>query len=563
VFNRVTAFKPSNSLRCNKSWRSNNPFLLRLLLSRLLRTPKLSVLYLRFFDATSRLGGAAMTTSDAVRQERKERLQDFIFERELAEVYLLLDHISGHSEKTLENADGETKDFIQEIAEIYWPPTNKEQPVEVAAQAATILRVKDRLTAAAKPANGASIAFTLLVTGDDAIDEPKQARGSGHWLRRLWHKVWPRWIPQKDESRTLPASVDDGPPNASAAGGETGKSALPSTTMSQRGGGGGDGTGNLASPPSGPWAAQVPSRLSLARSAYPGLIHKAAYFNTYFKVIISGLLVWLIVTCALSWNITAGQAILTRLDALESAKTGIRNRIAAAEAPTGAVGASLASAGTSTPDPSTSAKPVLVVRYCDRPTLLPATKTFDGKDIPQFHDATERQICDDRAELIRNYENGREDLADWLAPWGFVKWLSHKMCAGEHCLMATDANEQQWAAVMVEVLRTAVLPLFYGFLGAGAAVVRNIWGRTRDSLLLPRDLTLCLAQLALGAVIGACIGLFVAPSGAGSAGAVGFIGAGTLTPSAVSFIAGFSVEGVFVTLESLVKRVFNIPDQKS
>jgi hypothetical protein len=47
MFNRVTAFNPSNSLRCNTSWRSNNPFSLGLLLSRLLRAPKLSVLYLR------------------------------------------------------------------------------------------------------------------------------------------------------------------------------------------------------------------------------------------------------------------------------------------------------------------------------------------------------------------------------------------------------------------------------------------------------------------------------------------------------------------------------------
>jgi hypothetical protein len=37
----------------------------------------------------------------------------------------------------------------------------------------------------------------------------------------------------------------------------------------------------------------------------------------------------------------------------------------------------------------------------------------------------------------------------------------------------------------------------------------------RDSLLSPRDLTLALGQLALGAVIGACIGLFVTPSSSG------------------------------------------------
>jgi len=85
----------------------------------------------------------------------------------------------------------------------------------------------------------------------------------------------------------------------------------------------------------------------------------------------------------------------------------------------------------------------------------------------------------------------------------------------------------------------------------------------RDSLLSPRDLTLSLGQLALGAVIGACIGLFITPSGVGSQGAGGLTSSVTLTPSALSFIAGFGVEGVFVALEGFIKRVFDIPDQRA
>ncbi len=108
----------------------------------------------------------------------------------------------------------------------------------------------------------------------------------------------------------------------------------------------------------------------------------------------------------------------------------------------------------------------------------------------------------------------------------------------------------------------AVLPLYYGFLGAGAAVVRNIWGKMRDSLLSPRDIILSWGQLALGAVIGVSIGL-ITPSGVGTQSAAGLASSVTLTPSALSFIAGFGVEGVFVMLESLIKRVFNIPEPKS
>jgi hypothetical protein len=114
---------------------------------------------------------------------------------------------------------------------------------------------------------------------------------------------------------------------------------------------------------------------------------------------------------------------------------------------------------------------------------------------------------------------------------------------------------------LVEVLTSSVLPLVYGVLGAGAAVVRNIWAKMKDSLLSPRDIILSWGQLALGAVIGASIGLFITPSGVGSQTS-GLASAITLTPSALSFIAGFGVEGVFVMLESLIKRVFNIPEPK-
>jgi len=46
------------------------------------------------------------------------RIQNFIFARELAEVYLLLDHLSGRSDKGL--ADQES--LITEICNIGWPP---------------------------------------------------------------------------------------------------------------------------------------------------------------------------------------------------------------------------------------------------------------------------------------------------------------------------------------------------------------------------------------------------------------------------------------------------------
>jgi hypothetical protein len=84
-----------------------------------------------------------MNTSGEVTQEHgPERLQDYIFARELAEVYLLLDHLSGRSDKSLAAAIGGGEDhagtiWIEKICQISWPP--KGTTVEQAAQAATLL----------------------------------------------------------------------------------------------------------------------------------------------------------------------------------------------------------------------------------------------------------------------------------------------------------------------------------------------------------------------------------------------------------------------------------------
>jgi hypothetical protein len=347
---------------------------------------------------------------------------------------------------------------------------------------------------------------------------------------------------------------------------ETDSKAMEATAPPLRGGGG---PGASPLPPGGIWGGEPPSRLSLARQAFPGLVSTAAKFNLEIKAIILLLFVWLIFTCGLSWNIAAGQAILARLDGLETAKVAIEKKISDAE---------IEDVKRSVPDaapPSTATQPTaaaptakpFVQRYCERASILPPLKKGDI-EIKQFNDVTQRQICDQLADFRISYGNGREDLADWLAAWGWLKGFSHFICSGR-CLAdekirvsPNSVNEQQWAAVLLQVLAIAVLPLCYGFLGAGAAVVRNIWGKMRDSLLSPRDLTLSLGQLALGAVIGACIGLFVTPTGANAQGAAGLTAAVTLTPSALSFIAGFGVEGVFVALESFIKRVFNIPEPK-
>jgi hypothetical protein len=293
------------------------------------------------------------------------------------------------------------------------------------------------------------------------------------------------------------------------------------------------------------------------------MIGRARRFYTGTLWLIVLLFVWLILTCVLPWHVAAGRAIVARLDTVEKDRITIDGKIEKAEVGPAQPQADAAQAGGSASTPQAAGAPVQ--RYCERSLLLPPKKSADGRrDIRQFESATQRQLCDQLFENRMLYRISCSQANDWLAVWRFFGIESDQSsCMPEAGSgSAGSISEHQRASVLVEILATAVLPIFYGFLGAGAAAVRDLWSKMKDFLLLPRDMTLSLGRLALGAVIGACIGIFVSPSATAGQTGPALTTAVTLTPSALSFIAGFGVEGIFVALETFIKRVFNLPDPK-
>jgi hypothetical protein len=449
-----------------------------------------------------------------------KHILDFIFVRELSEVYLLMDHVSGRWDKCITDTD-----LVKSVCEISWPPTGT--PVEQAAQASALLSAKDKLNRSAKPASGATIAFTLLVAGEDSVDH----RRRGSLLFSLWRKM------RRQIGRSRRLRGDD-------ARGLTS-----------------DGSLAPPSPPrpalSAPQTGAPPSRLSLARLAFPGLVRPAKWFKWEIRIIIMLLLLWLMATCLLSWDVAAGHAIYVRVDALRVQESEYGAKIKGIEAD---------AAKRDTPSTRMPDIGLFLEQNC-RAARLVTPPSRSGDNVEPFRTVDELRLCNEMSRSRAEFAVSHQDLAEWLADWKY--WLS--AVAGELCrhtclpvpastAPVTEAQtNEQWGAILLEVLATAVLPLCYGLLGAGAAVVRDLWGKMKDSLLSPRDLTLALGQLALGAVVGACIGLFVSPSGNSAQGTSGLLGSVVLSASALSFVAGFGVEGVFVALESLIKRVFNIP----
>ena len=430
----------------------------------------------------------------------------FVIRRELSEVHLLLDNLSANPDQSLTpkgvEAFGLPSDWVKRVCAINWPPPRSLK----AEQAALLIHAKDYLNTRARPASGATIAFTLLVAQED------NAR------RRL---VLPDWGQQHARR-------------------ETKKSEDEQLTM-----------------------------YSLATTAYPGLIKNAKDFRWFMGGGGYGLLFFLILTCGVSSYAAFGNLLLAQRQGLQAAADAARIRVDDAEtrapdserqtplqtpAPVQAAGQV---SGQSSGQVAGQAGPVVVapglhVRLCDQDKLLPPL-IVGGTTVPQYKDLRDTQLCDQKARADYDVKVSDHRLWAWNNPMRFLrkKGAGKKDPAREN----TDGVNLRTGS-RVTLLGTSILPVMYGILGASAAVVRSLSRKMRDSLLAPRDLLLSLQQLMLGALMGACIGLFVAQPSAGAQNNPGLIGAVALSSSALSFVAGFGVDNVFAAIEGLIRRIF-------
>lgn len=269
---------------------------------------------------------------------------------------------------------------------------------------------------------------------------------------------------------------------------------------------------------------EVQTRSSLAETAYPDLLLKAAKFRRATWWMSFGLLLALAITCLLSWHVAYGNAMLAELNTAQTQLGEARTRVAQAQGSqaTGAQGGQGEAQGRQQLSVVTACQPV------DGAGTTEACAEYD-------------EAADDLVRVHRR-------LAGWEC---WFCWNDADL--SETAVLDAPSVASAWA----NILGSAVLPFFYGLLGAGAAIIRSLSRKIRASLLSPRDLLLSLQQLALGAVVGACIGLFIAAPGGDSTGE-SLLGPVTLSASAISFVAGFGVDAVFQGLEALIGRIFNL-----
>jgi hypothetical protein len=388
----------------------------------------------------------------------------FVLKRELSEVHLLMDNLSTNPNRSLLAAQttrpkGLPDDWISRICHMNWPPSPP--PADRADDAALLIRAKDYLNTLTAPANGASIAFTLLVTQDDG-----------------------------------PAA---GPPHAFWSG-----------------------------PRAGGATSIAPTRRSLAGDSYPGLVRTANHFRGWLIAFTIFMIVGLLVTSALSWYAAVGNITLAQRAAAQTVADATNKRVADLE--TGNKDdAAVAKPPPSAPSAPATGKDAKVRHVC------PNTAA------PVYGSISAMQACEGQ-----KLAQSRVDAIDAT----IHGWLPYR----------TNEPPELAASTIVAILGTAILPVFYGILGAGAAVARSLSAKIKASQLTPRELYLLFQQLMLGTVTGSCISLFVAQPSADHSASPGLIGSVALSSSALAFIAGFGVEQVYAALEMFMRRVFPSPE---
>jgi hypothetical protein len=433
-------------------------------------------------------------------------LQEEMFWRDLNEVHLLMDYISGRADRSLTDMDDVPnpdakatiasppkllpQQALERVCLIRFPPVGTAE--QKAKDAALLLLVKDRLNALAFPARGLSVAFTAMFAGTaGATPEPEEA------YDRL-----PRF---GDEGilATIKDYVWGGPERWRPAAGSISKPTHHVT--------------------------------GFAIASYPNLEAEAKKFRWVFGLLPLVATLWLMLTALTSWDLAISSQAL-------------RN---------GAGDAALAAQAAATDDTCKIVATGNTRQFTMGGGRVPSSTACEAllrSEQPAFY-ADEA----DRKALFVDH--------DFWHPIGFVMWQlgpaapavskpnpasgtgklpcsADPECAYENAVAA-------FGTIVVSVFTDYVLPMMFGVLGTLAGLMRLISGKVRESTLSPRDYRLIYSLVPLGAVAGLSVGLVVTPGTMGSGNA-----ALTLSAAGLAFLAGYGADAFFAMVDGILARVF-------
>jgi hypothetical protein len=461
--------------------------------------------------------------------------------RELSEVYLLMDHIAGHKDRSLDaalapaTATGEPIS-VEEICEVAWPP-NKQNRAKVLA---LVLAAKDRLSHAAFPATAHSIAFTYFSTNAPSWNAP------GYQFRRLVNWLVPGFARgQDDRSPTFRPEPEV-------------QSATPSSIAV------------------GPSAIR-----QFARDAFPALEAKQDWLQRAQTKLKWFLLTLLVLTCLVSWDLAVGQRLLADFRWLsnhpeailveETARTTCKQIFPVSAEEAGALGqgsrcARLFAYQRVAPSIETWVRWQIPLRW-----FVAGSRALNAQPLPLL-DFDTKAAPGSQATPDSKAAPGSQATPDTKAAPGSQAASDSKAALDSTALaelakhLIRDGALLEVVRLLVTTLNYDILPLFLGALAATAAAWRSIVRKIAGNELEPRDLLLIWERVLLGAFLGSVIGLLVSPGA--SNGLFAVIGAApnetndtvALSPAVFGFLAGFATNRVFQWLDRVVEKIFAIAD---
>ena len=269
-------------------------------------------------------------------------------------------------------------------------------------------------------------------------------------------------------------------------------------------------------------------KADFARAAYPHLIEHAARFRRWIAWLTVLMMAVVVLTSAVSWYVAYGRLLLLRVEQLDAQRSEIATTRGA-------------------PTEAWQEDEDNLIQRCE--------------EQPQpAQNIRWRRACAATEQLQHKRLAADSALQEWTSYWLWLPQSAVWALGADPAKSAVKAEiaerEEQWSADLLAILGNYVLPIMYGLLGAAAAVILNVNQKIRSCRLKPRDCRMSVVQLVLGVITGACIGLFLTPCGATASGTPLSGGNVALSASALSFLAGFGVEGVFKMIQNLLTTVF-------
>ena len=163
------------------------------------------------------------------------------------------------------------------------------------------------------------------------------------------------------------------------------------------------------------------------------------------------------------------------------------------------------------------------------------------------------QGSSDYSLWLNRRQNAVEALTPWVKLTKFLdfddwKWLrsAHPKSKVKDDIILQQDTEITEAKNRMDLLQQFILPPLYGWIGALAYILRSLSEQIRLWTYRKENSVLCDLRMLLGMVAGLAIGWFFKPSG------TEVNGVGLVSPFALAFLAGYSVDLLFTVMDRVV-----------